>query len=506
MPPEGTTNLIHTTSSAEYLVTEIKRHKAVALVALAVLLLASVGFGIWYFKHRSAPAAQIESIAVMPFVNESGNADVEYLSDGMTESLINRLSQIPNLSVKARNTVFRYKGKDANTAAKELNVQAVLTGRVVQRGDELTLFLELIDAATENQIWGKQYNRKMTNIVTLQNEIARDVSDNLQTKLSGADEQKLAKRYTENSEAYQLYLRGRFHWNKRLPNEHRKAIEYFGQAVAVDPNYALGYAGIADAYTILWNQGGGSREMMPKAKEAALKAISLDDGLAEGHSALGYILTTYDLDFAAAEREFKRAIELNPNYAPAHQQYGRLLSDQTRHEEALTEMRRALEIDPLSLPINWSYGIDLFYARKYDEAIAQLKKTQELHPDFPRTHSWLARIYHLQGRYAECVEAWAKNHELEGKPEIAAFLRESFARDGWEGFMQATINRQMFEYILLANFYAALGEKDKSFAELNKAYENRSNQLHLLKVDPRLDPLRDDPRFQELLRRVGLSP
>jgi serine/threonine-protein kinase len=475
-------------------------------IALAVLLVSAIGF----FGYRSfAPNKQIESIAVMPFVNESGNADVEYLSDGMTETLISSLSQLPKLNVKARSSVFRYKGRetDAQTVGRELNVQAILNGRVVQRGEQLTLYLELVDAQTGNRIWGEQYNRKQTNLVSLQSEIARDVSQKLKTKLSGADEQKLAKNYTENTEAYQLYLQGRFYSNKRTAKDLQKAIDFFNRAIATDPNYALAFAGLAEAYAVLPNyRGASANETLPKAKAAALKALSLDNDLAEAHTALGLITHLWSYDFAGAEREYKRAIELNPNYASAHQNYGNLVSTLGKHEESLAKFRRALEIDPFSLVINRAYGERFALARRYDEAIAQLKKTLELDAGFLSARYSLAAAYQMNGNYAECVEELAKSQELMGEPQAAASVRESYAKNGWQGFLRMiTEERLQFNspWDNLTVFHAALGEKDKAFNELNKAYENRETFMVLLKVDPRLDPLRDDPRFQELLRKVG---
>ena len=478
-------------------------------VGLAILSLSVVGF--FGYKYL-IPTKQIESIAVMPFVNESGNADVEYLLDGMTETLISSLSQLPNLNVKARSSVFRYKGRetDAQTVGRELNVQAILNGRIVQRGDHLTLYLSLVDAQTGNQIWGEPYNRKMIDLVSLQSEIARDVSQKLKTKLSGADEQKLTKNYTENAEAYNLYLQGRFYSNKRTAKDVWKSVEYFQQAVAVDPNYALGYAGLAEAYAVLPNYRGAlARETLPRAKDAALKALSLDNDLAEAHTAFGLITHLWAYDFAGAEREYKRAIELNPNYAPAHQNYGNLVSTLGRHEEALAKFKRALEIDPFSLVINRAYGERFALARRYDEAIAQLKKTLELDAGFLSARYSLAAAYQMNGNCAECVEELAKSQDLMGKPQAAASVRESYGRNGWQGFLRMiTEERLQFSspWDNLAVFHAALGEKDKAFAELNKAYENRETFMVLLKVDPRLDPLRDDPRFQELLRKVGFPP
>lgn len=480
--------------------------KKIWLVAALAAVLAIGGF--FGYKYLT-PTKQISSIAVLPFTNESGNADVEYLSDGMTETLIGSLSQLPNLNVKARSSVFRYKGKetDAQTVGKELNVQAILNGRVVQRGNDLDLYVELVDAQTENVLWKENYNKPMANLISLQSEIARDVSQKLKTKLSGADEQKLAKKYTENAEAFQLYLRGRFYWNKRTPQDLQKAIEYFKQAIAVDPNYALGYAGLADAYAQRSNyRAAPPREAMPKAKDAALKALSLDNNLAEAHSALGLVMQIYDYNFAGAEREQRRAIELNPNYATAHHFYGIQVSYLGRHEESLAHLERALEIDPFSLTITRAFGERLIFARRYDDAITQLKKTLELDADFELAHFSLAIAYQMKGSHAEAVEEYAKYQEQIGEPQTAAIMRESYSKSGWQGFLRMiTEKRVRFNSPLdnLATFYAALGEKDKAFAELNRSYENRENVMSHLKIDPRLDPLRDDPRFQELLRKVG---
>ena len=501
-------NFSNQSSSAEYVVGEVKKHK-LGFAAGLLVLLAAIGLGYWFFANRAANTKQIESIAVMPFVNESGNADVEYLSDGMTETLISSLSQLPNLNVKARSSVFRYKGKDTNaqTIGKELNVQAILNGRVVQRGQDLILYVELVDAQTENSLWKQTYNKTMTNLVALQNDIARDVADKLKVKLSGADEQRLAKNYTENTEAYKLYLQGRFYRNKSTGEDNRKAIELFNQAIAIDPKYALAYAGIADAYPLL--SFAQPQPVMSKAREAALKALSLDNNLAEAHVALSRVLLDYDYDFAAAERELKTAVEVNPNYAGTHTRYGLLLTRLGRHEEAFAKHRLALEIEPLSLLNNRDYGESLILARRYNEAMTQLKKTLELDANFLAAHVSLGFVYQMTDNYAESVEERAKVRELQGNPQIAIQIRESFAKGGWEGFLRDQIeDRQLSNpsAYIVGTFHAALGEKDKAFAELNRSYENREYFMTLLKVDPRLDPLRDDSRFQELLRKVGFPP
>lgn len=498
------------TRAASYVAKRIRKHKSAFAIGLLVLLLSAVvlSYLIW-LRQPSHAAAPVESIAVLPFVNESGNADVEYLSDGMTESLINSLSQLPRLSVKARSSVFRYKGKDTTpqTIATELSVQAILTGRVVQRGDNLTLYLSLVDSRNGNQLWGAQYNRKSAELLSLQSEIARDVANKLRMTLSGNDEKKVAKNYTTNAEAYQLYLRGRFHQRKNTPQELQKAIEYFQQAITLDSHFPLAYAGLAFAYAPLSDLASlQPRELMLKAKEAALQALSLDDQSGEAHTALGCILYAYDYDFAGAEREFKHAIELNPNDLDAHGAYGDLLTCLGRHEESLVEVRRAVEIDPLSLGANCQYGESLSFARRYDEAIAQLKKTLELDDSYWLTHYYLAITYNMKGDYAESVAERVKIHELFSRTQTAALIRESFARGGRQGFLRAMTGKRgpinLAPYIV-ATFYVELGEKDKALAILNQMYKEHNCELILLKVDPRLDPLRDDPGFQDLLRRVG---
>jgi serine/threonine protein kinase len=505
------------TSGAQYVTEGIRKHKlGITVVALSVMLLMTIGLGYWYLNRRSPSSSSaplpIESIAVLPFLNESGNPDVEYLSDGMTESLINSLSRLPNLSVKARSAVFRYKGKetDPQKVGSELNVQAILSGRVVQRGDALTLYLSLVDGRNGNQIWGEQYNRKLADLVSLQSEIAREVSQKLRVRLSGADEQKVAKSYTANAEAYQLFLRGRLHQNKSTPQDLEKSVEYFQQAIALDPNFAAAYAGLAYSYGPLSNFSGfsnvPSRDWMLKAKEAALHALQLDNQLAEAHIALGNMLYAYDYDFAGAEREFKRAIELKPDDADVHLEYGDMLMYLGRHEESFAERRRSLEIDPLSIGANLMYGESLFFARRYDEAITQLKKTAELDANYFPTRASLAINYQMKGDYAQSVAERVKINELVGRQQTAEFMRESFARGGWQGFLRAmTGNRRPANLppFIIATFHVELGEKEKALAILNQIYEDHAPALIVLKVDPRLDPLRSDPRFQDLLRRVG---
>lgn len=479
----------------------------VAVVAAVTVALAATAY-LYLSRGESAPPKN--SVAVLPFQNASNDPNMEYLSDGITESLINSLSQLPNVRVLARSTMFRFKGQDADPQAvgRQLGVDTVLTGRVVQLGDSLSVQADLVNVADGSQMWGEQFNRRLTDLVALQGEVARDVSNKLRAKLTGADEQKLAKTYTANPVAYQHYLRGRFYWNKRTAKDLQKAIEYFQQAVAADPDYALAYAGLADAYSLLPTYGSGlPREVFPKAREAAVKALSLDSQLAEAHVSLGLVLNYYDYDFAGAEREFKAAIELNRMNPTAHVTYGNLLSILGRHEEALNEFRRALELDPLSLIGNRLYGLGFFYARGYDEAVAQLGRTVELDAGFAPAHDSLANVHFVKGDYAASVEAFAKSQELFGERQNAALARESFARGGWQGFLRAMTdgrNGANLASYRLATYHAALGERDRAFDELSKAYESREFFMILLKVDPRLDPLRSDPRFIELMRKVGL--
>ena len=479
-------------------------------IGMAVLFLSALGIGGYLYSGLNSPK-QIDSIAVMPFVNESGNADLEYLSDGMTETLINSLMQLPNLNVQARSSVFRFKGKevDARAIGRELNVQAILSGRVVQRSDGLTLYLELVDAVTGTRIWGEQYDRKQSDLVSLQREVARDVASKLQAKLTSADQQKLAKNFTSSPEAYQLYLQGQSYWNKRGLKNLEIAIGYYQQAIEKDQNYALAYAGLAETYA----QPSLQPQGMPKALAAAQKALELDNDLAEAHTVYGRLLAIHDYDFARAERECLRAIELNPNYGAAHFRYGAILTWLGKFEAAEAENRRALELEPLSLSFNFNYGQMLVSARRYDEAIIQLKKTLELDDKFILTRPTLATAYRLKGDYRESIELLARDAEIKSDAEKAASIRESFAKGGWEGYLRYEISlvkprpdsgeRFGEARFNLATMYSQLGEKDKAFEALNDAYDNREWRLTRIKVDPLLDPLRDDPRFSELLKKVG---
>ena len=502
------TTVLPAQSMSELGATKRRRTALIFVVIVTAVVAATSAVLVDSYRSRKASGAAIQSIAVMPFVNAGGNADVEYLSDGMTETLMSSLSQIPNLNVKARSLVFRYKGKDMNpqTVGRELSVQAVLNGRVVQHGTDLILYLELVDAQTGNLIWSDQYNRKQTDLVSLQRDIARDVSSKLRTKLTGADEQKLTKNYTESSEAYKLYLQGRYFANRRTPKDLTKAIEFYQQAVGIDPNYALAYSGLGFSYAYLTIFGDApATETFPQARRFLSKAIELDSNLAEPHLLLGLFMFLQDHDLAGWERETKRGLELNPNSAEAHRLNAFRLTCLGQFDEAMLETKRALEIEPLSAAVNLNNAWALFLSGRVDEAEDQAKRTVEMVPDFWIAHAMLFNLYRYKRNYALAVEEFAKIKELRDDAEAAKLVRESFARGGWPAFL-ATVTKQQAKVkstpYYLASFYAELGDKDQAFASLTEAVD-KCDQFGFIKFDPALKVLHDDPRFQPLLRRVG---
>jgi Serine/threonine protein kinase len=513
-PPTETTSprtsaaQVRTASSAEYVLTGIKHHKLAAAIVLIVMLAGVVGAAA-YLRSRNRGAA-IQSIAVMPFVNEGGNSDAEYLSDGMTETLISSLSQIPNLSVKARSLVFRYKGKETNpqTVGKELDVQAVLNGRVVQRGSDLIVYLELVDARSGNLIWGDQYNRKQTDLVSLQSDLARDVSTKLRTKLTGAEEQRVTKTYTENSEAYRFYLQGRFLANKRTPKDSQRAIECFQEAVRIDPNYAVAYSGLGLGYAYLAIYGySPAKEVFPKAHEFANKAIELDPTIADPHTLLGLLAFLQDHDLAGWERELRRALELNPNSTDGHRINALRLLFLSKFDESIAEVKRALEIEPLSLAGNINYAYCLFYSGRIDESEEQTKKTIELSPDFWMSHYYLFNVYRQKQNYPMAIDELVKAKENRGETEAAKIIRDSFAKGGWQEFLRvATDGRAQLKFYQydLATFFAEHGDKDSAFARLNQAVDDNEQFVGFMKIDPFLKSLHDDPRFQVVVKRTGL--
>ncbi len=458
----------------------------------------------------------IDSLAVLPFANASGDPEAESLSDGITESILNSLSQLPKLRVIPRSTVFRYKGREVDfpTLARELNVRAALMGRVAQRGENLIIQSELVDLINESQLWGGQFNRKMSDIFEVQEEIAKEISEKLKVRLTGEERKRLAKRHTQNTTAYQLYLKGRYHWNKRTEEGFKKAVEHFQKAIEEDPAYALAYAGLADCHTLMaFYSYQHPREAFPKGKTAALKALEIDEKLAEAHTSLFLANLFYDWDLPGAEREAKRALELNPGYATARQWYSFFLVMTGKQEEGLAEMRRALELDPLSLPFNVALATLLYFARRYNEAVEQFRKTLEMEPNFLWAHVFLGLTCAGLGLFKEAFAEFEKGRVHKGNPLPIAGLGYAHALAGNRSDTMKVLaeldefsKRAYVPSYRVAAIHLALGEREQAFAWLEKAFEERTHWLVCLKVDPMFDPLRSEPRFQEMLRRVGLPP
>ena len=468
------------------------------------------------FEITDVENKQIRSIAVLPFINESGDSDKEYLSDGLTELFINRLSQLPDLTVKARNSVFHYKGKDLNAKAvgSELNVQAVILGRISQKDDDLKLNLELVDCRTGNQIWGDQYNYKTNALIDFQREIVQDVSNKLRSRLSNKEEQKINKLYTKNAEAYQDFLRGRFHWSKRTAKDLQKSIEFYDNAVALDPEFALAYAGLADSYVLLSGFAVSTpQESFPKAKAAAQKAIELDDSLAEAHTALAYALFNYDWNFEASEKEMSRAVELNPNYSTAYHWRGNAnLISMGKLDESIKSVAHAQELDPLSLIINADLATGYLYNGQYDQAVAQYKKTLELDENFAYAHAYLGRTYMMMGEYQKASQEYEKAFALGGDPRVIMLFSCNYSKMGKRA--EALQKIEELKKIAQAKYvspyyfalaYTSLGDRNKAFEWLEKAFAAREGRMTLIKVDPLLNDLHSDPRFTDLLKRVGLE-
>ena len=484
-------------------------------IALLVLLAAVVPIAGYFYFTRNAQAA-IQSIAVMPFINESGNADVEYLSDGMTETLIASLSQLPNLSVKARSTVFYYKGKETSPKkiGTDLDVQAVLLGRVAQRGDDIKLNLELVNTATQDVIWSEQYNRKQSDLLTLQGEVARDVSSKLKTKLSGAEVAKLTKTYTANPAAYELYLKGKYYANRYTKEGLGQSIDCFKQAIAIDPNYSSAYSGLAYTYILMDDWFMSPNESAPKAREAARKALEINEADVDAHVVLGLVAHWYDWDWSVAEKEFKRSLELNPRNPESYLYYSYLLSPIGRPAEAEAIARQGLQIDPLSSGTNFGVASALVFNRHWDEAIVHLRKAIELDPNYWFHHSYLGRAYEQKGMMPEAIAEFKLAFALDNQQsENWAGLAHAYAVSGrkdeaqkmLDDLMKKSSEKNYVSPYSVAIIYAGLEDKDKTFAWLERAYSERSYYLSVyLTTDARLDTFHSDPRFKDLVRRIGL--
>jgi eukaryotic-like serine/threonine-protein kinase len=493
-----------------------RRSMLIGAVAF-VFVIAVISVAAFYFG--SSGRTRINSVAVLPFANASGDPNTEYLSDGITEGVIDRLSGLPNLKVISRTSAFRYKQREIEPqkVGKELGVEALVTGRVIQRGDDLSVSVELVDAREDKQLWGEQYSRKLADIVSIQQEIATAVSGNLRGRLTSEEKTRLAKSSATNPEAYQLYLKGRYHANQATAAGLRKGIEYFQQAIDQDPGYALAYAGLADSYSALVGyMSQPPSDRFPKAKAAATKALELDDTLGEAHAALAYAVYFADWDWPRAEREFKRAIELNPNSALSHDRYAECLKTRLRFNESIAEAQRAQELDPLSPEIVSQLGNVYLTARRYDESIAQFQKALDLNPNLPVVRALQAWAYAMKRMYPQALAEYDKIADQD-----KAVAAENQLVAGSLGWVYAVSGRRADALKIAKEFrdlssrsyvdfywsgviYAGLGDKDEAFRLLENGYQQHSAAMPYLAVDMFWYGMRSDPRYADLLRRVGL--
>jgi TolB-like protein/Flp pilus assembly protein TadD len=495
-----------------------------------VLIGAALSISLFFLGRYTASRKQTESaqlpdksIAVLPFENLSGNPENAYFTDGIQEEILMRLAKIADLKVVSRTSTVRYKRSPGSLReiATQLGVANVLEGSVQRTADRVHVNVQLIKAVTDTDLWAEAYDRKLTDIFAVESEIAKTIADTLQAKLTGSERTAIAAQPTQNTEAYQLYLKGRFFWNKRTGQNLNKAADYFNQAIAADPKYALAYVGLADAYVLMPFYGAGTpQDCYPKAKAAAKKALELDDTLTEAHTSLAYVLHVCDLDFDGSRREFQRAIELNPNYATAHHWYGiELLASLGRFNEAIREVKRGLELDPLSLPINGGLGRTYYFARRYDEAIEQLRKTSEMDPGFYYAHWNLGSALAAKGAIGAAIGEYQKARALDDDPFVLGLLGHAYASSGNKMEAEKILNQlkelSKERYVSAYSFalvYLGLGNKEEALRWLEKSYQDRTgNDLVYFRVEPLLDPLRGEPRFEELVTKVfapknGSSP
>ena len=480
----------------------------IGVVGGIVALLAAIG---WYLLRSKS--SSLDSLAVLPFSNVTTDPNTEYLTEGLTENITNKLSQLSKLRVIPRSLVARYKGKDVDPRAvgKELNVGAVLMGKVVQRGDALDIQTELIDVESVSQLWGEQYNRKLSDVLNVQQDIAQKVAEKLRTQVSGEEKKQLTSSSTTNPEAFQLYLKGRFYWNKRTDEGALKSLEYFQQAINIDPNFALAYVGVGDSYVIGNPWKFTPKERMPKVKAAALRALELDERIAEAHASLATVKGYFDYDFVGAEGEFRRAIELNPNYATAHHWLAEFLIFLGRFDEGFAEYRRAIALDPLSLAIASDYGLGYYFARQYDRSIEYLKTIIDMDPNFVRTHFYIMDPYLRKGMTDAAFQELLKGMIASGDSENKiAQAKRAYSASGIKGLGILGLARSHWSsgeasLIDKALDNMAMGEKDSALKYLDLAYEERVSVMVTLKVDPFWDDLRTEPRFIALLRKIGFE-
>jgi TolB-like protein/predicted Ser/Thr protein kinase len=494
---------------------EAKRSKAWIWITAGIAVVVLVAAFAWYL--RPGRAAQIDSIAVLPFTNVSGDSSIDYLGDGMTESLIASLTHVPGLKVKSRNSVFHYKGKDvdAQKAGSELGVSALVSGRVTPHGDNVEVSAELTDIRDNTELWGQHYSGKSKEIIALEQQMAGDLAAKLRSGMSTSEKQLVTKQDTRNPEAYDLYTKGRYAFNKRTPADLQAAISYFNQAIGEDPGYALAYSGLADAYSVLPSYGGVSGEDYPRSNAAARKALELDPTLAHPHSVLGASYMEYEWDFAAGIAEFKKALELDPNDPMALVWYAQDIAQVGGHaQEAMAAASRAYHLDPLSPSVAFNVGYAQVLAGFPEDAITTCGKIVQDNPSYARSHWCLLRAYWAKGDHAKVVEEWKLYAQYLGSPtetQFANALAEGFQAGGWKSAMQKGIEARLKERksgyaspFEIAVFYTELGNKDQAFIWLDTAYREREFQMESLKTNFALGPLRSDPRFAELVRRVGL--
>jgi len=496
-----------------------KRHAWIyVVVAGAAISVALFFLGRYTASNRAAAAAPNElpakSIAVLPFENLSEDKANAFFAEGVQDEILTRLAKVADLKVISRTSTQHFKSAPENLPeiAKRLGVMHILEGSVQKASDQVRVNVQLINALTDAHLWADTYDRKLTDIFSVETEIAKAIADTLQAKLTGSELLFIAAGTTESTEAHQLYLKGRYFWNKRTGNDLKKSIDYFQQAIAVDPNYALAYAGVADAY--VWLPGytaGTTRDCYPKAKAAATKALQLDDTLAEAHTTLALAIWLYDFDSAQAIREFQRAIELNPNYAIAHQQYGNnTLAALGRFDDAIGEGKRAVELDPLSLVINTDLGSDYYYARRYDEAIAQLRKTLEMDPGFYIAHLVLGQVLDAKGARDAAIVECQKARALNDDPSVLGVLARAYGLSGnkmeAEKILDQLKKLSQERYVSAYSFaltYLGLGDKEEELRWLEQSYQDRAgSDIGFIRVDPLLDPLRGDPRFEALAEKI----
>jgi TolB-like protein/DNA-binding winged helix-turn-helix (wHTH) protein/Tfp pilus assembly protein PilF len=491
---------------------------ALAVIAAAVALVGFNRGGVRDRLFEKPAAARIHSIAVLPLQNLSGDPQQEYFADGMTDELIAELAKIGVLRVISRTSVMQYKGvkKPLPQAAHELGVDAIVEGTVLRSGDRVRVTANLVQASPEKHLWAESYERDLRDILALQSDVATAIAREIQIKVSPQEQARLANSRPVNPEAYQLYLKGRYFWEKRTTANLEKAREYFEQAIEKDPTYALAYAGLADSYVLLSDYGVlPSKEGFPKAKAAALKAQQLDNTRAEAYPSLGWVRYSYDWDFPGAETDFTRAIELNSNYATAHHWYGSYLAVMGRFDEGLAELKKAQELDPLSLVISTNLGKMLYFARRYDEAIQQYRRTLDMDPNFSKAHDDLGWAYEQKGMHAEAIAGWMKARTLSGESEASvAKLKNAYRESGIRGYWQEDLelakeeltHGHVWPAAWVARIYVHLGNKNAALESLERGFKEKDGSLVYLKAEPDFDPLRSDPRFQNLMRRIGFPP